>query len=105
MGYLNERHGMTMPGNTPPGTCPECAVAHDPQQPHDWQSLAYQYKYYDRHGRWPTWADAMAHCSPEVKALWRDALKEHGIIAGEESQGEVREIEITIEVKRQEETQ
>jgi predicted glycoside hydrolase/deacetylase ChbG (UPF0249 family) len=78
-GHLQEKHGMTLFGNTPPGTCPECATTHDPDQPHNQQSLTYQYKFYDQHGRWPTWADAIAHCSPEVKQLWRESLKEHGI--------------------------
>lgn len=79
MGYLKDRHGFTMLGNTPPGTCPMCAVKHDPAQPHNQQSLAYQYKFYDAHGRWPTWNDAMEHCSEEVKELWRSALKERGV--------------------------
>jgi hypothetical protein len=79
MGHLKEKCGMTMFGKTPPGTCPECATAHGPAEPHNQQSLAYQYKFYVQHGRWPTWADAMAHCSDEVKTLWRDALAEQGI--------------------------
>jgi hypothetical protein len=66
-------------GKVPKGTCPECAVAHDPSQPHNQHSLAYQYKFYDMHGRWPTWADAIAHCSEEVKKFWTEALLEHGI--------------------------
>lgn len=32
MGYLHEKHGMTLLGRTPEGTCPECAVKHDPEQ-------------------------------------------------------------------------
>ena len=79
MGQLKEKHGLTLHGNTPPGTCPWCAVAHDPTQPHNQQSLTWRYTYYDQHGRFPTWADAMAHCVPEVKAYWTEALKEHGI--------------------------
>ena len=67
MGFLMERHGMMMPGKTPPGTCPECAVAHDPEMPHNRDSLAYQYKFYDQHGRFPTWKDAMAHCTPAIQ--------------------------------------
>jgi len=38
-----------------PGTCPECAVDHPPELPHNQQSLFYQYKFYNDHGRWPTW--------------------------------------------------
>ena len=76
---LKELHGLTLLDKTPPGTCPMCAVKHEPEQPHNQQSLAWQYKFYDLHGRFPTWADAMAHCSDEVKAYWAEALKEHGI--------------------------
>ena len=79
MGYLKDRHGFMMLGTTPPGTCPICAVKHDPALPHNQQSLAYQYKFYDEHGRWPTWNDAMAHCSDDVKELWRTALRERGV--------------------------
>lgn len=88
MGFLKERHGMTMFGATPPGTCPMCAVAHDPAQPHNRDSLAYQYKFYDEHGRWPTWADAMAHCTSEIKAYWREALEQRGVNVGEEQESE-----------------
>lgn len=66
------------------GTCPECATAHDPAMPHNQQSLFYQYSFYNEHGRWPTWADAMAHCTDEVKAAWTEALAEHGIKVEEE---------------------
>ncbi len=86
MGHLKEKHGMTLLGNTPPGTCPMCAVTHDPEMPHNLQSLAYQYKFYDIHGRWPTWADAMAHCSDEIKAYWCSALAERGIVVDEENE-------------------
>jgi hypothetical protein len=54
---------------TKPGVCPECAMAHETTQPHNAESMTYQYSFYDKHGRWPTWADALAHCSPEVQAF------------------------------------
>jgi hypothetical protein len=79
MGYLKERHGMEMIGRTPDGTCPECAVAHDPAMPHNRDSLCYQYKFYDSHGRWPTWKDAMEHCTPEIQEFWTAALEEKGV--------------------------
>lgn len=78
MGYLMERFGMTML-RIKPGTCPECGVKHDPEQPHKQQSLAYQYKFYDQHGRWPTWVDALAHCPDDIKDFWCKALAERGI--------------------------
>ena len=62
-----------------PGTCPECATAHDPKRPHDRGSLYYRYHFYNEHGRWPTWEDAMAHCTDEVRRAWTEALKEYGI--------------------------
>jgi hypothetical protein len=63
-----------LPPDTSGGKCPECAVVHDSTEPHDNQSLAYQYSFRARHGRWPTWADAIAHCAPEVQALWKAEL-------------------------------
>lgn len=63
----------------PEGACPECAANHDPSEPHDQQSLFYQYHFYYEHDRWPTWADAIAHCADDVKQAWTEALAELGI--------------------------
>ena len=84
MGFMKERHGAVLLGKTPEGTCPLCAVKHEPEMPHNKDSLCYQYKFYDQHGRWPTWADAMVHCAPEVKAIWRRELEARGVEVGEE---------------------
>jgi hypothetical protein len=62
------------------GQCPLCLATHHPDQPHNQQSLFYQYSFYEGHGVWPTWADAMAHCTPEVKKLWTDELAKEGIV-------------------------
>jgi hypothetical protein len=62
--------------------CQECAVDHDPRDPHNQQSLFYQYHFYGKHGRWPTWADAIAHCEPEMQEAWRGALAEKGVDVG-----------------------
>ena len=78
-GYLKKRHGLTMLKRTPEGTCEMCATAHDPNMPHNLQSLTYQYNFYDKEGRWPTWRDAMAHCTPEMQQAWTEALKERGV--------------------------
>ena len=78
-GFLKQKHGMMLAGRVPEGTCEMCATAHDPSYPHNLQSLAYQYKFYDRNGRWPTWKDAMAHCTPEMKEAWTKALEERGV--------------------------
>ena len=70
---------FTLVSNTPPGTCPTCAVKHDVEQPHNQQSLQYQYYFYNLNGRWPTWNDAMEHCSEEVKSVWLKGLREVGV--------------------------
>ena len=61
-----------------PGTCPICAVNHKPELPHDWQSIYYHYRFYAVRGRWPTWADAVAHCAPNVRAHWERELRKIG---------------------------
>lgn len=58
--------------------CPICARDHEPDQPHDAQSLYYMYRFYSSRGRWPTWADAIAHCSAEVQEHWKSTLQDHG---------------------------
>lgn len=57
-----------------PGVCQECARDHDPRLPHDQQSMFWQYSFYGKHGRWPSWEDAMAHCEPEIWLSWLVAL-------------------------------
>lgn len=59
-------------------TCPICATAHEPDQPHNAQSLYYQYRFYGVRGRWPTWADAVAHCPACIKEYWVIELKRAG---------------------------
>jgi hypothetical protein len=68
-----------LPPQLKDGQCPECAVVHEPSEPHNQQSLFWQYNFMEKNGRWPTWSDALAHCSPEMRALWVEALAEHGI--------------------------
>lgn len=65
-----------------PGTCDWCAVDHPPDQPHNQQSLYYQMKFHAIKGRWPTWTDAMKHCTAEMKAEWRKHLREKMIEVG-----------------------
>lgn len=66
-----------------PGTCPVCATKHDPDQPHNQQSLYYQMSFYQQCGRWPTWEDAMAHCDAETKRLWTEELTKRGVALGQ----------------------
>ena len=61
-----------------PGTCPICATAHEPGMPHNAQSLYYQYRFYGVRGRWPTWADALAHCAPKMREHWERELRARG---------------------------
>lgn len=68
----------------PAGACQECGRTHDPSQPHDAASLHYQYTFYAKNdGRWPTWLDAMAHCSEDVREAWTYQLTKMGVdVAG-----------------------
>ena len=63
------------------GTCPECATEHEKWEPHN-LCLYYQYHFMAEHGRFPTWKDAMAHCTPDVKRKTIGVLKENGIKVG-----------------------
>lgn len=64
-----------------PGACRYCATVHGPADPHDKNSLYYQHRFRTDHGRYPTWADAMEHCSEITKAHYRALLAERGINA------------------------
>jgi hypothetical protein len=53
--------------------------AHPPDDPHDAQSLYYQYAFYAEHGCWPTWKDAVAHCPKPIAEAWELELRESGV--------------------------
>lgn len=60
--------------------CQECAVAHPPEMPHDATSLYWMTKWKIAHdGEEGTWADAMEHCSLEMRGHWISELKKLGI--------------------------
>lgn len=63
----------------PAGACPECGTKHDAAQPHNASSLHYQYTFYARHHRWPTWVDALAHCDEQTRAAWKAELIHRGV--------------------------
>lgn len=69
-------------GLMPPAAdaCQVCGhrPAHGTDEPHNAQSLYYQYSFYADHGRWPTWRDAIAHCSPPVREAWEAELRKRG---------------------------
>jgi hypothetical protein len=62
----------------PPDTCPICATKHAAADPHNALSLYYLYRFYGLRGRWPTWADAVAHCSDQIRGAWQQALRDRG---------------------------
>ena len=62
----------------PPGTCPTCATKHEPEMPHDAQSLFYQYRFYSQRGRWPTWKDAIKHSPQEIREHFETELRSMG---------------------------
>lgn len=61
-----------------PDVCQVCARDHRPDLPHDLGTLFYQVQFQGRFGRAPTWADAVAHCTPEMQAQWRAAIEARG---------------------------
>lgn len=54
-----------------PHLCQQCAHDHPPEFPHNQQNLYWHFWFRKQHGRSPTWEDAMAHCSEEMKESWR----------------------------------
>lgn len=67
--------GMLPP---PADCCQICGRKHEPDQPHDVQQLRYQMLFHNQIGRYPTWADAIAHCAPKVAAAWENILRHDG---------------------------
>lgn len=61
-----------------PGKCQFCAGTHSPTDPHNKDSLFYQMRFNGLYGRWPTWADAIAHCSTMTQLQWRAELERRG---------------------------
>lgn len=58
----------------PADRCAVCATHHDANAAHNQMSLYYQYRFYGAHGRWPTWADAVAHLPQRIQDRWRECL-------------------------------
>jgi hypothetical protein len=61
-----------------PGVCQVCAVDHQPDDPHNRDSLFYQMKFQMENGYSPTWLDAMAHCSLDTQIAWERELRRRG---------------------------
>ncbi len=64
----------------PPSTCRVCATEHPMDFPHNKESMFYQRAFFQKHGRHPTWADAVAHCQEPLKSQWLAALQ--GVCGG-----------------------
>jgi hypothetical protein len=64
---------------TTPNTCEQCGVSHAAGAPHNKATLQYQYWFFGKHGRWPSWKDAVAHCTPTVRAVELGRLRVLGI--------------------------
>ncbi len=47
--------------------CPLCLTKHKFNMPHYKDSVFYQCTFWSQHKRWPTWNDAIAHCSQEME--------------------------------------
>lgn len=65
---------MNLVGRGSP-TCDECGSPHFPELPHNPATPRYRMRFFARHGRHPNWDDAMAHCTPGVRAKAREILR------------------------------
>jgi hypothetical protein len=65
-------------------SCQICATEHEPELPHNKDSLYYQMAFTMQNpGKWPTWADAMQHCTSQMREDWTRLLLEKGQEVGE----------------------
>ena len=78
MAKMDIRDAVIMPPVR--GSCPVCACVHREDEPHNRESLYYQMKFRQENGRFPTWKDATAHCTPQVRAAFKEAMRRYGII-------------------------
>jgi hypothetical protein len=62
-----------------PHLCQKCAVDHKPEQPHNQQSMFWHVWFKKEFGRYPTWRDAMEHCTDEMKGFWIIELSKRGV--------------------------
>jgi len=70
------KEGMLLPPH--PNVCQLCGFDHEPPAPHNYQSLYYKYRFLKDHDRWPTWADACAHCSDKMKNIVKEIAEKVG---------------------------
>jgi hypothetical protein len=72
-------NGFMLLGTPPEDTCQQCAVEHEPEVLHNRDSLYYQYWFKNKHGVWPTWRDAMSHCSDDTKEMIIKSFNQLGV--------------------------
>lgn len=77
-GERTEKPGAWTVLPPPENACQICGRRHPPDDPHDAQQIYYKTTFHSQIGRLPTWADAMAHCAPELRARWEARLREVG---------------------------
>lgn len=63
----------------PKDHCQICGVKHSEELPHNAQSLYYKTWFFSTYGRSVTWADAMLHCSEEIRTIWESHFAKCGI--------------------------
>jgi hypothetical protein len=67
-----------LPVDTSQGQCSECGHKHEVASPHN-LTMYYRYSFYAKNNRWPTWADAIAHCEANLRELWKQELIARGV--------------------------
>ena len=77
MAKIDIRDAVIMPPVR--GSCPICACFHKKGEPHSRESLYYQMKFWQENGRFPTWNDATAHCTPKMRIAFKEEMRRHGI--------------------------
>lgn len=55
--------------------CSRCGVAHQPDMPHA-MTGQYEMQFQQEHGRMPTFEDTIAHCGPDLKRAFEQALRQ-----------------------------
>lgn len=62
-----------------PGACQVCAAKHEPQEPHNAESLYWGMCAKMKGQPSPTWKAALAHCAPATKKIWKAELRKRGV--------------------------
>lgn len=57
------------------GACKICGVCHAPELPHELTSIYYLNWFYQKNKRFPTWEDAMSHCSEKIQEETKEKLR------------------------------